>query len=254
MLAPDWFITPGFPFNNVLSILPQVYSTTATSFQIGGPPTATPFQIGGPPTATSFQIGGPPTATSFQIGGPPTATSFQIGGPPTATSFQIGGPPTATSFQIGGPPTVPGVPFNAFALILPPPDVGPVTANPIFAFRYALIGFDTAAPTLNGGIDFSPIAETVFKAAEPLRKYGAGNATIVNSSLALVPTGMLRLGSGYYCVHAHHHSDKIYICYCSYSEDMKVRREVCSKPSMILSFSCRLFLTLILVQAKMSLS
>ena len=119
---------------------------------------------------------------------------------------------------------MPGVPFNVFALILPPPDVGPITENPIFAFRYALIGFDTAAPTLNGGIDFSPIAETVFKAAEPLRKYGAGNATIVeqNSSLALVPTGMLRLGSGYYCIHAHH-SDN---CYCSYSEEMKVRGEV----------------------------
>ena len=149
---------------------------------------------------------------------------------------------------------MPGVPFNVFALILPPPDVGPITENPIFAFRYALIGFDTAAPTLNGGIDFSPIAETVFKAAEPLWKYGAGNATIVeqNSSLALVPTGMLRLGSGYYCTHDH--SDTIYICYCSYSEEMKVRGEVCFKPSMILSFSCRFFLTLILVQAKMSLS
>ena len=74
---------------------------------------------------------------------------------------------------------MPGVPFNVFAHILPPPDVGPITEYPIFDFRYALIGFDTAAPTLNGGIGFSPIA------AEPLQKYGPENATIVeqNSSL-----------------------------------------------------------------------
>ena len=47
------------------------------------------------------------------------------------------------------PIEAPRVLFNFFLTL---PQVSPTAATPIFAYQYALIGFETTSPTLNGNI------------------------------------------------------------------------------------------------------